>query len=296
MKSRRSKSSDGKRKKKSFDEELGFHLVDDSAHIEADSLHNIIEGTTATKETVLTKSPFFYDLRTLWYPKDEDGNTRPGFWMHFFIWAGGLFYTALIIMEGLEIVSVGWDNPIFYMIFHFALTLFFGILATISIATFTIEPILKDHLTPSIVSVHAFGANGISGILLMVWVVTNTGFIFDVDYDKDPSGTVDYKDTIVVCFIFYFIWLTLCILAYSIHFAFAKFVEILSMTVRQLDNNPTRDYLETLLYKADAYLNRDNTNTGSSASRRMKKTRKSKKRHLNSSEIRSRRRNKSNRS
>lgn len=265
MKSRRSKSSDRKNKKANYaDEESGFRLINVSSigerqgqieQNEEESLEEIIQTSVGARDRTLTKSTFFYDLRVMRHPKKKNGLTKSGFWIHLLIWFGIILYSALMIMEGLEIVNVGWDNPLFYLIFHACLTTYFGFLLVYSAASFMEEPLLSDNLRPAVVTGHAFFTNGVSAILFLIWVVTNTNFIFNTNYDKDPEGTMDYKDVIIVCFVLYVIWITVILITYMIRFAFAKFVEILSMVVRHLDKNPASDYLETLLYKADRYLN-----------------------------------------
>lgn len=253
----RSKSSDrkakGRNSKWGGDEEAGFDLMEIGP--KGETLEEVIESSTGGRERVMTKSPFFYDFRVLRHPKKRDGTTKSGLWIHILLWFGIILFTALAVMEGLEVANVGWDTPLFYAIFHWVLAIYFGLLLVYSAGSFMIEPLLSDNLRPSIIAGHGLFVNGVCGILFLIWLVTNTDFITNTSFDKDPQGTVDYKDIIIVCFVLYIIWISVILLTYMIRFAFAKFIEILSMTIRHLDKNPTSDYLETVLYKADRYLN-----------------------------------------
>jgi len=259
MGDRRSKSSDRKVKGKSNrwpnDEETGFDMMDIGPKGGGETLEEIIETSTGERDRVLTKTPFFYDFRVLRHPKKRDGTTKSGLWIHMLIWFGIILYSALAVMEGLEVANVGWDTPLFYGIFHLVLAVYFGLLLLYAAGSFMMEPLLSDNLRPAIIVGHGLFINGVCAILFLIWLVTNTDFITDTNFDNDPEGTVDYKDIILVSFVLYFIWLTVILLTYMIRFAFAKFIEILSMTIRHLDKNATSDYLETILYKADRYLN-----------------------------------------
>ncbi len=256
---RRSKSANRKNrirnKKRYQDEEIGNLSMNVGDNIDDETLEDIIGDSSGGREGVLTKSPFFYDLRVLRHPKKRNGETKGGLWIHMLIWFGIALYSALAVMEALEIVDIGWNNPLFYLIFHWVLTAYFGLLLVWAAGSFIMEPLLSDNLRPAIIVGHAFFVNGISGILFLIWIVKHTNLIYNANFDKDPEATMDYKDVVIVCFVLYILWITVILLTYVIRFAFAKFIEILSMVVRQLDKNPTSDYLETLLYKSNQYLN-----------------------------------------
>ena len=247
MPKRRVKSSNGRtHSKRERDEEMGLE------DIENEDIEDILMDSSISGK-VLTKTKFFYDVQILRRPKDLNGKTQASLYVHLFCWFGLFLYTGLFVMEGLEIVNVGWDAPIAYGIFHGVLLFYFGAIFVSTSGSFMQEPILSDKLRPVIVTGHASLMNGISSVLFLIWLIKNSSQYSDIDYDKNPKATVNYDDVITVSFALYVVWITVVLLTYTIRYAFAKYVEILTMVVRHLDKNYTSDYLKTLLAQSEKH-------------------------------------------
>jgi len=250
MTKRRVRSSDGRsRSRRNRDEEMG--IVETESGI-GDSIEEVMLDPKTTK-SVLTKTKLFYDFQIMRRPKDKNGRTQSSLWIHLFCWFGLVLYTGLFVMEGLEIVAVGWDTPIYYGIFHGVLLFYFGLIFVVTSGDFMQETLQSDNLRPAVVTGHASLMNGISAILFLIWLVKNRSQYSDIDYDKNPKATVNYDDVTTVSFVLYVVWITVVILTYVIHYNFGKFIEILTMVVQHLDKNYTSDYLKTLLRQAEKH-------------------------------------------
>lgn len=253
-----STTSKKKRTKKKYskgsggrDEETGFILVEND-----DEDEKGVEEVLKFDEPIKTRSRLFYDLDVLWNFRKERKRKGTALWAHIFVWICFVMYGGLAATLALEIVNIGWDNPLFFFIYHLALTVLFAGLSIGTVGAFMGDTLLQDNLRLAAVTMWGMVTNLFSAIFFLIWILTNRSMITDTDYDKDPEANVDYKDVVLVTFFLYITWMFAFFGTYVIRYMFAKFVEVQTMVARELSG--TGDILQTLLFRANKRLMQSN--------------------------------------
>lgn len=233
-----------------------YTFMEDLMHDKRDneSIKGII-SETGDSSIPRTKTAFWYDLRKLNTRNKKSGRETSTLWMLLFLWVGMVFYIGLGVLLWLVILDIGWVDPLFYMVYHACLFGYFLLLFISSAYSFTQERLLEDNLRPAAISGVGSITNLISFVSFLTWICNNTSLIFDIDYDKDPKETLGFENVASISFTLFVLFCIFWIGAYITRYIFAKFIEVMTMTIRQLEKNTTGRTLKEVLITSAAFLN-----------------------------------------